>query len=88
MIAVEYPYLKVSEMLLFFHRMKNGNYGNFYGAVDPMKILAALRKFVKNDRVNALMMRESKEQERRFAEWKKRAVTREEYLAMRQRGEI
>ena len=88
MIAVEYPYLKVSELLLFFHRMKNGNYGNFYGAVDPMKILAALRTFVKYDRTNAIMMREREEQERRFAEWKTRAVTREQYLAMKQAGEI
>lgn len=88
MIAVEYPYLKVSELLLFFHRMKNGNYGNFYGAVDPMKILAALRTFVKYDRANAFMARESEEQERRFAEQQRRAVSYEQYQAMKKAGKI
>ena len=46
-IAQEYGYLKVSEILLFFLRFKAGNYGRFYGAVDPMVITAAIREFLK-----------------------------------------
>ena len=46
-IAVEYRYLKVTELLLFFHRFKAGNYGRFYGNVDPMVITCALKDFLK-----------------------------------------
>lgn len=46
-IAVEYRYLKVTELLLFFHRFKTGRYGRFYGSVDPMVITCALREFMK-----------------------------------------
>ena len=46
-IAVEYSYLKITEILLFFHRFKTGRYGRFYGSVDPMVITCALRDFIK-----------------------------------------
>lgn len=46
-IAQEYGYLKVSELLLFFFRFKAGNYGRFFGAVDPMVITTALKEFLK-----------------------------------------
>lgn len=46
-IAVEYRYLKVTELLLFFYRFKTGRYGRFYGSVDPMVITCALREFMK-----------------------------------------
>lgn len=46
-IAVEYHYLKITEILLFFHRFKTGRYGRFFGAVDPMVITCALRDFIK-----------------------------------------
>lgn len=46
-IAQEYGYLKVSELLLFFFRFKSGAYGRFYGAVDPLVITSALREFMK-----------------------------------------
>lgn len=34
LVLAEYPYLKVTELLLFFHRLKCGRYGRFYGMVD------------------------------------------------------
>lgn len=43
-IAAEYRFLKVTELLLFFHRFKTGRYGRFYGTVDPMVITCALRE--------------------------------------------
>lgn len=46
-IAAEYRYLKVTELLLFFHRFKAGHYGRFYGSVDPMVITCAIRDFIK-----------------------------------------
>ena len=45
MIRVEYYYFKASELLLFFFKFKSGEYGTFYGVVDPMVIMAALIDF-------------------------------------------
>ena len=46
LFLAEYPYLKVSELLLFFHRLKCGRYGRFYGMVDALFITTALLQFV------------------------------------------
>lgn len=48
-ILVDYSFLKVAELMLFFHRFKSGKYGEFYGVVDPQRLLSALNKFL-NDR--------------------------------------
>lgn len=45
MILQDYGYMKVTELMLFFHRFKSGAYGRFYGSVDPMAILSGLREF-------------------------------------------
>lgn len=45
-LAMEYPYLKTSEMMLFFHRFKLGKYGKFYGNIDPLTITSAMIKFM------------------------------------------
>jgi len=50
-IAAEYRYLKVTELLLFFYFFKTGRYGRFYGSVDPMVITCALRDFIKERNV-------------------------------------
>ncbi len=42
MIAYKYGYLKISELMQFCLNFKLGQYGNFYGVVDPMVILQAL----------------------------------------------
>lgn len=47
-LAVEAQNLKVTEVLLFFYRLKAGHYGRFYGEVDPMVITCALREFMKD----------------------------------------
>ncbi len=44
-IAGEFFFLKVSELLLFFRWFKSGRYGRFYGNVDPLVITTALRDF-------------------------------------------
>ena len=46
-ISNEYGFLKASELLLFFYKFKAGEYGHFYGAVDPMRITMALEEFCK-----------------------------------------
>lgn len=44
-IAREYGYLKLTELMLFFSDFKAGKYGVFYGSVSPLQITYALRQF-------------------------------------------
>ena len=85
MIATEYYYLKVSELMLFFHRFKTGRYGRFYGSVDPLVITTSLRDFVR-ERGIAYEQHEQEERERREKEECKNAITYEEYLRRKESG--
>lgn len=77
-IANDYYYLKVSEFLLFFYRFKLGNYGNFYGVVDPMLITIALGKFIK-ERNDVIIRREQEEAQTQQAKFSEDAITPQEY---------
>lgn len=46
-IINNWGYLKVTEVMHFFHRFKAGDFGRFYGAVDPLAIMEAFRAFVR-----------------------------------------
>ena len=81
-IAVEYHYLKVTEFLVFFHRFKSGRYGRFYGAVDPLVITCAIRDFI-SERNEFIAVYEQQERERREAEQKKDAMSREEWIEIK-----
>ncbi len=61
-IANEYGFLKASELLLFFYKFKAGEYGHFYGAVDPMRITMALDEFC--DERERILERHEREQEK------------------------
>lgn len=85
-IFSEYHFLKVSELLLFFYRFKSGEYGHFYGSIDPQKITVALLEF-KKQRIADIKYYESKkeneEKNRLREEWAKNCVTREQYEKMK-----
>jgi hypothetical protein len=83
-IAAEYHYLKVTELLVFFYWLKTGRYGHFYGNADPQVILCALRDFI-NERNELLERYELEERERKEIEEKKRnpPMTREEWLEIK-----
>ncbi len=75
-IAEDYHWLKLTEIMLFFRKFKKGEYGRFYGSVDPLIITTALREFLK-DRNYAYFRQEQKEREaeeaesrRKYLEWK------------------
>lgn len=78
MIAGEFYYLKVTEVMLFMYRMKLGDYGKFYGSVDPIVILSSLRQFVKwrNEHIDRY---EAEDRQRQREKWKKDAISRVEY---------
>lgn len=63
-LATEYPWLKITEYLVFFHRFKAGRYGKFYGSVDPLTITTAMREFIR-ERNEAWFYREQEEREER-----------------------
>lgn len=77
-IAQQYYYLKVSELMLFFYDFKAGKYGKFYGNVDPMAITCALRDFVK-DRAYAIDRHENEMRKRRDAG---KGISYEEYCKL------
>lgn len=85
-IATEFFYLKVSELMLFFHRFKSGRYGRFYGSVDPLLITTSLRTFL-SERGNALFERENQIRIAENEESRKKSVTWEEYC-MEKYGEV
>lgn len=70
-ISLEYHYLKVSELLVFFRLVKCGKYGKFYGAVDPMIIMGALNQYVKEDRGKFIAKVEKIKEEQKREEEKK-----------------
>lgn len=85
-IATEFYFLSVSELMLFFHRFKSGRYGRFYGAVDPLVITTSIRDFLK-ERSSAYYEREKKEKEEADREAAKSAISWEEYC-MKEFGEL
>ena len=70
LIAQQYFYLKLSELMLFFYWFKGGRYGRFYGAIDPMIITSALREFI-TDRGDYITYHEFEVRKRREEEEKR-----------------
>lgn len=81
-VSATYPWLKSSELMLFFWQMKSGKYGVFYGSVDPQKILHALGTGFMKFRSDVLdrIDRERRDAER--AAWARESVSREEYCRL------
>lgn len=85
-ISTEFYYLKVSELMLFFYRFKTGRYGRFYGSVDPLIITESLRKFCE-ERWHTYERAEEQRRQQEEEDAKKGAVTREEWLRMKEEKE-
>lgn len=72
MMIERYGYYKLTEFMLFFQKFKRGEYGKFYGAVDPMLIMQALDDF-QRERVSAYTRKENQEErakrQREEREW-------------------
>ena len=78
MIAAEYYYLKITELMLFFYKLKAGEYGQFYGSVSPMVIMCSLRQFMK-ERNDVIFQHESKEREKERQEIKEVLISAKEH---------
>ena len=69
-ISTEFYYLKVTELMLFFHRFKSGRYDRFYGSVDPLLITRSLRTFL-TERNCEIDRHDNEERMRKLDEWRK-----------------
>ena len=81
-IAKDYAYLKVSEIMLFFARFKRCYYGRLYGSVDPLVIIEALKKFC-HERIMAYYEKNNMEEEKKVTEGLKGACSWDEFVKMK-----
>lgn len=82
-ITTNYTHLKASEILLFFHKFKSGDFGKLYGSVDPMQITNAMIEFSKwrSAKLNKIQeQKKQEEMERKRRERLANSITYEEYL--------
>lgn len=89
-IAAEYYFLKVTELMVFFFQFKAGRYGKFYGNVDPMTITSALREFA--DERNVIYIKHEQELRDKQkaiddAESRKNAITYEQWQVLKKQKE-
>lgn len=84
-IVETYPWLKITEIIIFFHKMKAGHYGRFYGNQDPTLITEALTSFLEWRR-GIYDKEETKRQNEkdRVETHSPDNMSREEYLEIRQ----
>lgn len=81
-IAMEYGDLNVLEFICFCSRLRSGKYETFYGNIDPMQIMKSLESFYEDRRrdINSAWAAAEKEKrEREYEEWKKSAISFDEW---------
>lgn len=83
LILTEYAHLKVTELLLFFHRLKCGRYGRFYGSVDALSISSSLLSFMDERKRELARITEEKEKDKNVLPVTSTAITYAEYLALK-----
>lgn len=79
-IATAYPWMKITELLLFFFRFKTGRYGRFYGTVDPLVVTTALREFLEERNMFFEQYERDRENKKREQERLLPTMTHEEWI--------
>lgn len=85
-ILSEYGGLKLTEVMLFFHRFKAGAYGSFYGSVDAMVVASALKEFKaqRDNKLYAIHQKQMQEAKlKQEQEHSQKIVSYEEYLRLK-----
>ena len=77
-IRNEFGFLKTSEVMRFFYRLKDGHYGEFFGIIDKQRIMRALRGKFLDERANWLSRHENEAKERERERWAREAATPEQ----------
>ena len=86
LVTATYPYLKLSELLLFFGWLKIGRYGRFYGNIDPMIITQALLDFGKDRNMMYARLQDEAAERRRVEILARPGMTEEEYRSTKAAG--
>ena len=81
-IVANYGYLKVDELQLFFFYFCSSRYYHFYNTFDPSIILQSIQEFLR-ERAHAYDEQEKRERDQERDQWRKNAVTYEEYLKIK-----
>lgn len=84
LLAAEYGYITIPEFMLFFHRFKKGEYGQFYGNVDPMVITSSFCSFIewRNRRLDDIRARNSTEKKwDSYEQYQEAARRQAQYIA-------
>lgn len=85
LVLAEYPYLKVTELLLFFHRLKCGRYGRFYGMVDALTVTSALMQFMGERLTETNRFKAARKKEEKPEKVASGGITYEEYLQLKEK---
>ena len=91
LLYTEQPVIKVTELHEFFRRVKSGYYGEMYGSIDCMKVMADFRQFQGDlSHAKRRVAQEAEERERRLkrARYEQdlasgKLITREQFRAMK-----
>lgn len=78
LIVQQYGWLKLTDLELFFQRMKQGTYGRFYGAFDPQQFMQCFRPFL-DERNNILTRKYEREDRERREHQFEGCITIQEY---------
>lgn len=81
-IRLEYGYLNLFEFILFCARLRSGKYEDFYGSVDPMRILKSLDAFCSERREELhkqISEQERIEREKKWEEERRNSISFEEW---------
>lgn len=76
-------YLNISEVMLFFIKLKRGEFGEFYGCIDPLKIMSAKNEFISQRRLALQKDEEERLKEQRkemLKKWDEESITYDEFL--------
>lgn len=71
-ICLEFGSLNLFEFILFCARLRSGKYEDFYGSVDPMRILKSLETFYDERRSEIAKEKAMLEKEEQDREWENR----------------
>ena len=74
-------YLRLTELMLFFYRFKSGDFGRFYGTVDPMIIISSLKAYI-HERNATLDRYEQEERMRKMEDERQMSVPWDEYCRL------
>jgi hypothetical protein len=85
MIRKEFGYLKATEVMLFLWRLKGGHYGEFYGSIDPLRIMRALRGRFIDERARVIDQCEKAALDRERETWRQNAATPSEIEEIKKR---